>query len=140
LEQFAGLSHAKDVTAESSCLAIAENSAGETKTVELPSLHVLDQTSKPEVFTLPADAPSQTRLIMCGRASIVPAPNDYKVLAAGFPLGIATNDEKPSRAGVLEMVKGQVQFRMLDGIMTHAEMKLLQSRLNAFQLVIDNPK
>ena len=76
LEQFAGLSHAKDVTAESSCLAIAENSAGETKTVELTSLHVLDQTSKPEVFTLPADAPLQTRLIMCGRASIVPAPTD----------------------------------------------------------------
>jgi hypothetical protein len=75
---------------------------------------------------------------MCGRSSLIPAPNDYKVLLAGLTLGIARNDEADARLGVLEQVDGKLQFRMIVGVLTAAEMTALQPRLNALQLKIDN--
>jgi hypothetical protein len=69
---------------------------------------------------------------MCGRSSIVPAANDYKVLVAGFPFDIV-ND---SRIAALELSNGQVRLRMVQGTLTPEELKPVQNRLDEFQIAL----
>jgi hypothetical protein len=104
----------------------------------LPSLHVLTQTETSAQFSLPKDAPARVQGVMCGRSSLVPSPNDYKVVAAGFPLTIATNAEKPGRMAVLELDKGRLQYRALEGKFTTHELEALLPVLNAMQTALDN--
>jgi hypothetical protein len=130
---------AEDLPSESSCLVIARNAGGTVHSVPLSSLHVLESTSHAGKFALPPDAPAGPTGLLCGRSSLIPAPNDYKVLLAGLTLGISKNDEPNARLGVLELVSGKLQFRMIDGVLTVEEMKMLQPRLDALQLKVDNP-
>jgi hypothetical protein len=124
---------------ESSCLVLAKGADGTVRAEPLGSLHVLASTSRAGKFELPPDAPASPTGILCGRSSLIPGPNDYKVLLAGLSLGISRNDEPNGRVGVLEMVSGKLQFRMIDGILTEEEMKVLQRRLEALQRQVDNP-
>ena len=101
----------------------------------LPYLHVLAQANVEGSFVLPASAPANTTSIECGRLSLVPAPGDYKVLLAGFVLSIVSPD---GRAGNLEMVKGKLQFRMIDGKMTNSEEKDVMLFLNEAQRLVDH--
>ena len=61
------------------------------------SLHVLDQTRTGAKFD-PGAAPPGYRIasIFCARSEVVPAPNDYKVVAAGYPLMLFARE--PERA------------------------------------------
>jgi hypothetical protein len=70
--------------------------------------------------------------ILCGRASIIPAANDDKVLALGIPFYILENSN-PGRLGVLELDQGQFRFRMLAGTLRPEDEQPLESRLNEFK-------
>jgi hypothetical protein len=96
-----------------------------------PELHILQQTSGAGPFALGLPA---TASIQCGRTDIVPAANDWKVLAAGYPLAIVDVSGSELRTAVLEISDGQVRYRFLAGRMTEEEALRIQARLDAFQL------
>jgi hypothetical protein len=105
------------------CGVLYKGEDGELASVLLPSLAVLTLQDD-EVFALPKDAPAQVQVVQCGRNSIVPQRNDYKVLAAGLPFSIVSG----GRVGVLVVTDGHLQFQMLEGEMTPAE----QPQVGAF--------
>lgn len=98
-----------------------------------PSFNVTPLTNSTE-FSLPKDAPEKVQFIQCGRQSIVPKSNDYKVISAGYLFTIVADN----RIGVLEMVKGQLQYRMIEGEMTEPERKEVLSFLNKSQEILQN--
>jgi hypothetical protein len=110
------------------CAVLVESASGKLESKVLPSLHVLTQDAD-ATFSLPTDAPPKVKGLMCGRQSIVPRANDYKVLVAGYTLNIIVDD----RGGVLEIVDGQLRFRMISGEMTESEAQSVQTFLNESQ-------
>jgi hypothetical protein len=77
------------------------------------ALHVLDQTSATAKFDAGAPPPGATiKSIFCARSDIVPAPSDYKVVQAGYPLTIFARDTAgKTRIAVLELDGGQLRLR-----------------------------
>ena len=79
-----------------------------------PSLHVMEQTKAGTKFD-PGQAPPgfTVKSIFCARSEIVPAPSDYRVVQAGYPLMIFARDKdtKRTRIAVLEMNNGQLRLR-----------------------------
>ena len=72
--------------------------------------------------------------IECGRNDIVPAPNDYKVLLAGYVLYIVDRGVgHPNRSGVLEISGGQVRYRLEQGALDDDLAKRVGQRLDAMQ-------
>ena len=78
------------------------------------ALHVMAQTG--DRFD-PGTAPPGTavKAIFCARSDVIPAPSDYKVVAAGYPLMIFARDRQDragrTRIGVLELSNGQLRMR-----------------------------
>jgi len=98
---------------EFSCGRNLEKDGGFTQMVVDNNLHVLSQTQGPEKFD-PGAAPAGARVksIFCARSDVVPGPNDYKVVAAGYPLMLFSRDPAgQSRIAVLETDAGQLRLR-----------------------------
>lgn len=110
------------------CAVLFETTDGEIEHAFLESLSVAE-LAQDQAFSLPPDAPPKVRSIQCGRETLVPGDNDLKVLRAGYPISIVAN----GRVGVLELVAGQLRFRMLSGDMTEPESILMQRTLNKAQ-------
>jgi hypothetical protein len=109
-------------------------SQGAKEFVSIPSLHPA-QVREVEPFVLPAEAPPDVGFIRCERASLLPLPEDYKVLAAGYPLVIVAG----SRTAALEISGGRVNFRTLTGEFTEQEIPLIQAYVNKVQPLLDKP-
>jgi hypothetical protein len=95
------------------CGRSLETPGGLPQLVVDPELHVLDQTSANATFD-PGPAPPGTAIksIFCARSDIVPAPSDYKVVQAGYPLTIFARDAGgKTRIAILEMDGGQLRLR-----------------------------
>ena len=80
------------------------------------ALHVMEQTRANARFDPGAPPPGATiKSIFCARSDIVPAPSDYKVVQAGYPLMIFARDKDDkanrTRIAVLEMNGGQLRVR-----------------------------
>ncbi len=79
------------------------------------SLHVLDQTRAGKFDPGTPPAGYTVKSIFCARSDIVPAPSDYKVVQAGYPLMIFARDKEErsgrTRIAVLEMSGGQLRVR-----------------------------
>lgn len=120
------------------CFTIGETP--DKKYRDAPTGGVIAATEHDPTFAVPAIANGDKPVsILCNRADLIPAPNDYKVLAAGLTLSI--HDEgigHPSRILVLEMVNGRLQLRMLDGgdLNDPALQTRLQARLNQMQTAL----
>jgi len=115
---------------ESTCFAMVQGPSG-IERQDLPWL-VTERTAGSARFE-PRLPPGSG--IACVRRSIVPAPNDWKLLAAGYPLSILVPGTV-ERIGVLEVSQGQVRFRVLDGQLTPDEAPLVLDRLSTFQLAL----
>jgi hypothetical protein len=80
------------------------------------TLHVMEQTRAAARFDPGAPPPGYTiKSIFCARTDIVPAPSDYKVVAAGYPFMIFARDKEDrsgrTRIAILEMNGGQLRVR-----------------------------
>ena len=118
---------------------LARSSDGSLQRGEMPSLHVLSATTGASAFTLPKDAPAKTEAIMCLRSTLIPAPDDFKVVLAGFPFFIGTLGEPAKRRMLaLEISDGRLQGRMVQGQLTARESEQLQERLNQMQTTIQS--
>ena len=80
------------------------------------TLHVMEQTRAGVRFDPGAPPPGYTiKSIFCARSDVVPAPSDYKVVAAGYPFMIFARDKEDrsgrTRIAVLELSGGQLRVR-----------------------------
>ena len=102
-----------DPLKEFGCGRTLETRGRQPQLVVDDSLHVLDQTGATAKFDAGAAAPGVTiKSIFCARSDIVPAPSDYKVVQAGYPLTIFARDPGgKTRIAVLELDGGQLRLR-----------------------------
>lgn len=119
---------------------IIETKIGETseKYNLQDSVDVINATEKDASFKLTTSAGYQAVSVTCGRRDFVPAPNDYKVVLAGYPLIIMdTGTGHPERIASLEIVSGRFQFRQFEGDPPTDELKSrIGARLDAFQNIV----
>jgi len=108
---------------------------GKETVVALPSLHVIEATAD-GAFVLPKDAPPHVSAIQCGRLSLVPAKNDFKVLQAGFLFMIVAPDD---RIAAMELSNGQLQYRTIKGEFASDEIPQIQEFLNVNQNAFYKP-
>jgi hypothetical protein len=99
--------------------------------VRVANLHVLAQAAMPGPFS--ADIPAGASII-CGRSSIVPAENDWKVPAAGYTLYLANGDEPNERIGALDIAGGSFRYRLVHGSWAVEEQNEVEARVQAFQI------
>jgi hypothetical protein len=102
-----------DELKEFRCGRTLETQGGLPQLVVDDQLHVLDQTSANAKFDAgPVPSGATIKSIFCARSDIVPAPSDYKVIEAGYPLTIFARDTGgKTRIAVLELNGGQLQLR-----------------------------
>lgn len=126
---------AAELPTEHRCVVVVPDGAEGAIVVEMRSLRVLEQTARPGAFELPYDAPADVQSVMCDRSTPVPAPNDYKVVEAGFPLYIGTlSGPAPTRRMVvLERPGADFRLRVLQGDLTTAERAAVDARLGEFR-------
>jgi hypothetical protein len=102
-----------------------------------PETHVINPTEKAAKFDL-GEIPDDRLAtgVICGRLSIVPAPNDFKVILAGLALTIVDKGEgHPKRVGILEAPGGHIAFTLKDGPPLTDDLKTrVGKRLDSFQL------
>jgi hypothetical protein len=119
---------------------IIETKIGETpeKYYLQDSVDVINATEKDSPFKLTPSAGYQAASVTCGRRDFVPAPNDYKVVLAGYPLIIIdTGVGHPKRTASLEIVGGRFQFRQFDGERPSDDLKSrIGARLDSFQNIV----
>jgi hypothetical protein len=75
------------------------------------SLHVMDQTRAGKFDPGTPPPGYALKSIFCARSDVVPAPSDYKVVQAGYPLMIFAREGNRTRIAVLEMNGGQLRVR-----------------------------
>lgn len=102
-------------------------------TADAPSMILATEGEAPFKLKMPSGYTAES--VICGRLEIVPAPNDYKVVVAGYPLHILDiGAGHPQRMGVLEMDAGRFRFRMTDGpALTDDLIARVGKRLDGFQ-------
>jgi hypothetical protein len=117
---------------EAECYGMVQHGS-EVESVRIAGLYVIERTAADGPFSV-ALAPGTA--IACPRSSIVPAPNDWKVLAAGHPLYIIETGVAPAdrRVGAIELSQGQFRYRMVRGQLTPDEVERVNARLNQFQM------
>ena len=104
----------------------------EVETAPLPGPQVIERTSGGGAFAI--DRPGVMGL-MCLRSAIVPSPNDWKVVNAGYWLSIveisAPADDR--RVGVVEVADGRFRYRIVgENQLAPDEEELVVQRLNYF--------
>ena len=102
-----------DPLKEFGCGRTLETRGRQPQLVVDDSLHVLDQTSANAKFDAGTVPPGATiKSIVCARSDVVPAPSDYQVVEAGYPLTIFARDPGGrTRIAVLELDGGQLRLR-----------------------------
>ncbi|HYG28792.1 MAG TPA: hypothetical protein VD887_01105 [Allosphingosinicella sp.] len=116
---------------EGECAALVRRD-GEIVRQPMPGLRIIERTGRSGPFAI--DLPPGAS-IMCPRSSIVPAPDDWKVLEAGYVLYIGETAPRDGerRIGALEVSQGQYRYRLIAGRLREDEVPLMQARLDHFQ-------
>lgn len=102
------------------------------------NVKVIATTEKDKPFAVTISDGFTPTGVVCSRKDIVPAPNDYKILQAGYTLSIGDRGTgHPSRLGDLELVDGHARFRLVNGPPLNDELQeRINKRLDAFQSVL----
>jgi len=118
-----------DTLKEFGCGRTLEMPGGQPQLMADDQLHVLDQAGA-KFDPGPTPAGTVIKSIFCARSDIVPAPSDYKVVQAGYPLTIFARDSGGrTRIAVLELNGGQLRLRSVGELGFTPEMV---SRIQAF--------
>ena len=123
-----------DPLKEFGCGRTLETRGRQPQLVVDDSLHVLDQTAANAKFDAGPVPPGATiKSIFCARSDVVPAPSDYKVVEAGYPLTIFARDASGrTRIAVLELDGGQLRLRSVGELgFTPDMVQRIQSFLDA---------
>lgn len=99
---------------------------------------VVDATEGDKKFAPKAPSGNEVSAVTCQREDIVPAPNDYKVLLAGYVLYISDIGRgHPKRMITLEVRGGQLDIEFKDGALTPDVTARMQKRIDALQTAFD---
>lgn len=111
---FAAAPCAADELKEMGCGRTLDKDGALPQMVMDKDLHVLDQTAaRFDAGTAPAGM--RIASIFCARSELVPGPNDYKVVAAGYPLMLFSRDASgKTHIAVLETDGGKLRLRAAD--------------------------
>jgi len=102
---------------------------GTTKFLIGSEVKVIEGTEHSDKFAVAAPEGATVVGVSCGRLDVVPEPNDYKVLLAGYDLFLIDKGEgHPKRSGKLELKDGKVSFQITSGDPATPE---LQRRIDA---------
>jgi len=118
--------------AEERCGVVYKSQEGHIEFKVMSALSV-SQLPAEQPFVLPAGTPQGVVWIQCGRNALALSTNDYKYALAGYVLSIVAQ----GRVGVLEVVNGQLQFRMLEGTMMKPESEAIAAALHTAQQRFD---
>ena len=118
---------------EFSCGRSLEKDGAPSQLVIDTNLHILAQTqSAPKFDPGPAPAGTRVKSFFCARSDVVPAPSDYKVVAAGYPLTLFARDSAGrTRIAVLETDGGQLRVRSV------GQTGFTQDMVQRIQMVLD---
>jgi hypothetical protein len=108
------------------CSVIHEDSKGELQNTMVPTLKVIELTNTEKEFKLPQLNLNKITSVMCGRITILPLENDYKVPLAGYVFYITDSE----RVLVIEISNGKLQLRMVSGEFTEKEIPIIQEFAN----------
>ena len=123
------------------CFAIVSKSTNQNANLSnVPIKSVIESTESGKEFAPDISPDNIVRLIGCSRNDFALAPNDYKILFAGFPFMIVDNGTgHPHRAGTLYIEKGRFSFRTEKGDQpTLEQLAHINARLDAFQNIQQN--
>jgi len=117
------------------CVAIASKPAdAEKKYYNLPIASVIQSTEAKKPFTPIVPDGYRAESIMCARENILPSPNDYKVLDAGYALMIVDKGAgHTERFVALEIIDGRIQVRFIEGPPIGDLEAPMQARLDELQ-------
>jgi hypothetical protein len=95
---------------------------------------VIERTEHNPTFSLKVDPEFQVVGISCARMTIVPSPNDYKVVTANTALSIGDIGEgHANRLGTLKRANGKFTFEIIEGEPLTDELRArVDARLEAF--------
>ena len=131
MEGFDGVAARMTIGQSETCHLLGKKNG---KVEELGPVKVTATIEGKSKFAVPLPPGVTTGQIMCTRDSLIPLPNDYKLLLAGFPLAIGDNGTgHPKGLGVLDVADGKLRFQMIDGKMTADQQKSVQARLEQLQ-------
>lgn len=121
------------------CLTLIVNAADGSQEAVGGTAFVVRETEQSESPQYPAPAGRRVISLICRRMDIVPSPNDYKVLRAGYGLYIEDRGQgHAERAIVLWLDHGRVVWRFEEGPPLTAELKArIEKRADQFQEAID---
>jgi hypothetical protein len=96
---------------------------------------VINPTERGETYVAQAPEGFSISGVACRRNDIVPAPNDYKVLAAGYVLDIGDKGAgHPDRMAAFELKDGHVEFKIAHGDPLSADLDAkVKARLKEFE-------
>src|SRR5215471_3350431 len=109
-----------------------------TKTV----FKVIQVTEHDQAFNTKLDGGFEIVGVICSRTTIIPSPNDYKILVGETKLSIEdAGDGHPKRTGELARVDGKITFEIKEGQPLTDELRAkIDARLQVFNVAIQNPK
>jgi hypothetical protein len=123
---------------EENCIAVVSDTdhpEQEHKTVTVKS--VIEATEKAAKYVPDIPAGDRAAVIACGRDDFQLAPNDYKVLFAGFPFMVIDRGAgHPKNSGTLYVKDGQFRFEWeKDSHPTEEQKAHIGASLDAFQKI-----
>lgn len=102
-------------------------------------IKVISGTEGSQTLSLQAPPDRTIASVFCSRRSIVPAPNDYKVLRMGYNLMIGDSGQTHGDSiGSLEVTGGRVHFRMIQGDLTADEKARVDKRIQELQAAFES--
>ncbi|MBI3676013.1 MAG: hypothetical protein HY243_05290 [Proteobacteria bacterium] len=118
------------------CITFARDTRAPNSDLQsFPTDSIISATEDDKPFHVSVPQGYTAVSIMCGRYSLVPAPNDYKVLLAGYTLSIADNSVPSQPIGTLEINGGQFRYRLLKGNLSDETLAArIGKRLDEFQI------
>lgn len=121
---------ARSTTLQEERCDVQERVGSRVQTIDMPDLHVLEQTAQPGRFA--PDLPRGAGAIVCLRTSVMPAAHDDEAVGTGLPLFLVEYGRQ-RRTGILEIQGGIYRFRMTEGQLAADEQAAVATQLAEFQ-------
>ncbi|MEE2565478.1 hypothetical protein [Hyphobacterium marinum] len=120
---------------ESSCHIVTND--GENPT-PLVGVSVMERAAQPGMFSLRLPSDMEVDALLCFRSSAIPGPDDWEVVAAGFPLYLTESRASGDVTTLLEITDDQFRVRIIDGTLTSAERQAVAARLESYYAVVNS--
>lgn len=125
---------AQSVT-ESSCHIVTRDGQNPTALV---GVGVMERAARPGMFELRVPDDMEVDALLCFRSSAIPGPDDWEVVAAGFPLYLTERRDSGNVTTLLEIAHDQFRVRIIDGALTSGERHAVASRLESYYAVVNS--